>query len=127
MSTIPVALTEEQFTTHIKPHLSVAKRGIVVAGAREIVVVPEIPADASFAILASTVGAIAIPVLIPVLAGIRRVGLGVDEDARLADEKGERQNGSQSEPSHVTPLLSQRQNDCQCLGKQSLLNQVTRL
>ena len=27
MSTIPVALTEEQFITHIKPHLSVAKRG----------------------------------------------------------------------------------------------------
>ena len=27
MSTIPVALSEEQFTTHIKPHLSVAKRG----------------------------------------------------------------------------------------------------
>src|SRR5215208_2535368 len=27
MSTIPVSLTEEQFTTHIKPHLSVAKRG----------------------------------------------------------------------------------------------------
>ena len=27
MSTIPVALTEEQFTTHSKPHLSVAKRG----------------------------------------------------------------------------------------------------
>ena len=27
MSTIPVALTEEQFITHIKPQLSVAKRG----------------------------------------------------------------------------------------------------
>ena len=27
MSTIPVVLTEEQFTTHLKPHLSVAKRG----------------------------------------------------------------------------------------------------
>jgi len=27
MSTIPVSLTEAQFTTHIKPHLSVAKRG----------------------------------------------------------------------------------------------------
>ena len=27
MSTIPVSLTEDQFTTHIKPHLSVAKRG----------------------------------------------------------------------------------------------------
>jgi hypothetical protein len=27
MSTIPVSLTEEQFTTHSKPHLSVAKRG----------------------------------------------------------------------------------------------------
>jgi len=27
MSTIPVTLTEEQFITHIKPHLSVAKRG----------------------------------------------------------------------------------------------------
>jgi hypothetical protein len=29
MSTIPVELTEEQFDTHIKPHLSVAKRGYV--------------------------------------------------------------------------------------------------
>ena len=27
MSTIPVSLTEQQFSTHIKPHLSVAKRG----------------------------------------------------------------------------------------------------
>src|SRR5258707_3149101 len=27
MSTIPVSLTEAQFTIHIKPHLSVAKRG----------------------------------------------------------------------------------------------------
>jgi hypothetical protein len=27
MSTIPVSVTEEQFATHIKPHLSVAKRG----------------------------------------------------------------------------------------------------
>ena len=27
MSTIPVSLPEEQFTTHIQPHLSVAKRG----------------------------------------------------------------------------------------------------
>lgn len=27
MGTIPVTLTEEQFNTHIKPHLSVAKRG----------------------------------------------------------------------------------------------------
>lgn len=27
MATIPVELTEEQFNTHIKPHLSVAKRG----------------------------------------------------------------------------------------------------
>jgi len=27
MSTIPVSLTEEQFIIHIKPHLSVAKRG----------------------------------------------------------------------------------------------------
>ena len=27
MTTIPVTLTEEQFVTHIKPHLSVAKRG----------------------------------------------------------------------------------------------------
>jgi hypothetical protein len=29
MSTIPVELTEEQFNTYIKPHLSVAKRGYV--------------------------------------------------------------------------------------------------
>lgn len=29
MATIPVALTEEQFITHVKPHLSVAKRGYV--------------------------------------------------------------------------------------------------
>ena len=29
MSTIPVSLTEEQFTTHIQPYLSVAKRGFV--------------------------------------------------------------------------------------------------
>lgn len=27
MATIPVELTEEQFNTHIKPHLSTAKRG----------------------------------------------------------------------------------------------------
>lgn len=27
MSSIPVTLSEEQFNTHIKPHLSVAKRG----------------------------------------------------------------------------------------------------
>ena len=27
MSTIPTSLTEEQFDTHIRPHLSTAKRG----------------------------------------------------------------------------------------------------